>query len=129
MREGYGTWSVRVCVCVCLSVYLYSRTRGNEAARERYTRLQRKKRSKNNVADLAKTAAFWQEKPTPPWTTFCDPAHQLARYACVFITRFGACLTGSALGAALPPESCVAVNATSSAANLSQNRCISNKGE
>ena len=116
--------SVCVCVCVCLSVYLYSRTTGNKAARERYTRLQRNKRSKNNVADLAKTAALWQEKPAPLWTTFCDPAHQLARCACVFITRLGACFTGSALGAALPPESCVAVNATSSAASLSQNRCV-----
>ena len=55
--------SVCVCLSVCLSVYLYSRTTGNEAARERYTHLQRNKRSKNNVADLAKTAAFWQEKP------------------------------------------------------------------
>ena len=60
MREGYCIiWSVRlcvcvcVCVCVCLSVNLYSRTAGNEAAGELYTRLQRNKRSNNNVADLA----------------------------------------------------------------------------
>ena len=72
---------------VCLSVYLYSRTTCNEAARERFARLQRNKRSKYNVADWAKTAAFWQEKPAPPWTTFRDPTHQLARCACVFITR------------------------------------------
>ena len=58
--EGYGTWSV--CLCVCLSD-LNSGTTGNKAARERYTRLQRNKCSKNNVADLAKTAAF---KPAPP---------------------------------------------------------------
>ena len=53
--EGYCTWSVRLCVCVsvCLSVYLYSRTTGNEAARERYARFQHNTRSKNNVADLA----------------------------------------------------------------------------
>ena len=112
MREGYSTWSVRLCVCVsvCLSVYLYSRTTGNEAAREQYTRLQRNKHSKNNVADLAKTAAFWQEKPAPPWTTFCDPTHQLARCTCLFITRLGAaCLAGSAHGAAQPgvPRCCI----------------------
>ena len=76
-----------MCVCVCLSVYLYSRTTGNKAARERYTRLQCNKRSKNNVVNLAKTAAFWQEKPAPPWTTFRDPTHQLVQCACVFITR------------------------------------------
>ena len=94
-----------VCVSVCLSVclfYLNSGTTGNKAARERYTRLQRNNRSKNNVADLAKTAAFWQEKPAPPWTKFLDPTHQLARCACVFIT----CTTGSQplalAGAALP---------------------------
>ena len=108
-----------VYVCVCLSSYFYSRTTGNEAAHELYTRLQRNKCSKNNVADLAKTAAFWQEKPALLWTTFHDPTHQLARWACVFITHLGACLTGSAPGAALP-ESCVAVNATSSAASLFQ---------
>ena len=94
-----------VCLSVCLSVrlfYLNSGTTGNKAARERYTRLQRNNRSKNNVADLAKTAAFWQEKPAPPWTKFLDPTHQLARCACVFIT----CTTGSQplalAGAALP---------------------------
>ena len=76
-REGYGTWSVSL--CVCLSVYLYSRTTSNEVARERYTRLQRNKRSKNNMADLGKTAALRQVKS--PWTTFCD---KLARCACVF---------------------------------------------
>ena len=43
---------------VCLSLYLYSRTTGNEAVRERYTRLQHNKRSKNNVANFAITAAF-----------------------------------------------------------------------
>ena len=42
---------------------LNSRTTGNKAARERCTRLQRNNRSKINVADLAKTAEFWQEKP------------------------------------------------------------------
>ena len=82
---------VSVCLSVCLSVYLYSRTTGNEAACERYTRLQCNKCSKNNVADLAKMAAFWQEKPAPPWTMFRDPTHQLAQCACVFITRMGAC--------------------------------------
>ena len=89
-----------MCVCVCLSVYLYSRTTGNEAARERYTHLWRNKRSKNNVADLAKTATFWQEKPAPP--SFCDPTHQLARCAHVFNTCLGACSTGSAPEAELP---------------------------
>ena len=117
--EGYGTWSVRLCVClsVCLSVclfYLNSGTTGNKAARERYTRLQRNNRSKNNVADLAKTAAFWQKKPAPPRTKFRDPTHQLARCACVFIT----CTTGSQPLELHCPESCVAVNATSSAASL-----------
>ena len=53
-----------VCPSVCLSVF-HSRTVGNEAARERYARLQRNKRSKNNVADLAKTTPFWQEKSAP----------------------------------------------------------------
>ena len=97
-----------VCVCVCLHVYLYSRTAGNEAARERYTRLQRNKRSNNNVADLAETAAFWQEKLVPPWTTFRDPTHQLARCACVFITRLGAACPALD-GAALPgvPRCCI----------------------
>ena len=71
----------------------------SSVARERYTCLQHKKRSKNYVADLAKTAAFWQEKPAPPSTTFCDPTHQLARCACVFITRLGTCSTGSVPGA------------------------------
>ena len=87
--DGYCTWSVRlcVCVCVCLSVYLYSPTTDNKAARERYACLQRNKRSKNNVANLVKTAAFWQEKPASSWTTFCDPTHQLAWCACIFITR------------------------------------------
>ena len=104
MREGYCTWSV--CLCVCLSVYLYFRTAGNEAVRERHTRFQRSKRSKNNAADLAKTAAFWQEKPAQPWTTFRDPTHQLARCACVFITGLGAaCLAGSALDGA--PRCCI----------------------
>ena len=90
--EGYCTWSVHLCVSlsvlsVCLSVYLYSRTTGNEVARERYTYTQCNKCSKNNVADLAKMAAFWQEKPAPLWTTFRDPTHQLARCAWVLITR------------------------------------------
>ena len=80
--EGYGTWSVRLCVCVF--VYLYSQTTGNEAAHERYTHLQHNKRLKNNVADLAKTAAFWQEKLALPWTTFCDQTHQLVWCACLF---------------------------------------------
>ena len=115
-------------MCVCLSVYLYSRTTRNEAACERYTRLQRSKRSKNNVADLAKTAAFWQEKPAPPWTKFRDPTHQLVRCACVFITRLGACSTGSAAGGTHCPETCVAVNDTLSAASLLQNRCIRYQG-
>ena len=78
-----------VCPSVCLTD-LNSGTTGNKAARERYTRLQRNNRSKNNVADLAKTAEFWQEKPAPPWTKFRDPTHQ-SRCACVFIT----CTTGS----------------------------------
>ena len=81
-----------VCLCVCLSVclfYLNSGTTGNKSARERYTHLQRNKRSKNNVADLAKTAAFQKQKPALPWTTFCDLTHQLARCTCVFITRLG----------------------------------------
>ena len=48
--EGSGNeTSLCVCVSVCLSVYLYSRSTGNEAARERLARLQRNKRSKNNV--------------------------------------------------------------------------------
>ena len=114
-----------VCVSVCVSVYLNSGTTGNKAARERYTRLQRNKRSKNNVADLAKTAAFWQEKPAPPWTTFRDPTHQLARCACVFITFW---THGSQPLEQHCPESCVAVNATSSAASLFQNRCIRYQG-
>ena len=80
-------------VCVCLYT---SRTAGNEAAREQYARLQRNTRTKNNVADLAKTAAFWQEKPAPPWTTFHDPTDQLAQCACVFITRLLDCLSPSA---------------------------------
>ena len=73
-----------VCPSVCLTD-LNSGTTGNKAARVRYTRLQRNNRSKNNVADLAKTAEFWQEKPAPPWTKFRDPTHQLSRCACVFI--------------------------------------------
>ena len=117
-----------VCVCVCVSVYLNSRTTGNEAACERYTRLQRSKRSKNNVADLVKTAAFWQEKSAPPWTKFRDPTHQLARCACVSITRLGACSIGSAAGGTHCPETRVAVNATSSGASLLQNRCIRYQG-
>ena len=115
--EGYGTWSVRLCVCL---TDLNSGTTGNKAARVRYTRLQRNNRSKNNVADLAKTAEFWQEKPASPWTKFRDPTHQLSRRACVFIT----CTTGSQPPEQHCPESCVAVNATSSAASLFQNRCI-----
>ena len=147
-REGYGTWSVHLCVCVsvCLSLYLYSRTTGNEAACERYTRLQRNKCSDNNVANLAKTAGFWQEKPVLPWTSFRDPTHQLARCSCVFITRLGPCSTVSAPGvvsrarpsgephyirpARLPLEqhSCVAVNAIISAASLFRNHCIHYQG-
>ena len=96
--------SVCVCVCVCLSVYLNSQTTRNEVARERYTRLQSSNCSKNNVTDSAKTAAFWQEKPAPPWTKFRDPTHQLVRCACVFITRLGACSTGSAAGGILPGD-------------------------
>ena len=121
--EGYGTWSVRLCVCL---TDLNSGTTGNKAARVRYTRLQRNNRSKNNVADLAKTAEFWQEKPAPPWTKFRDPTHQLSRRACVFIT----CTTALALSRwrSTGPESCVAVNATSSAASLFQNRCIRYQG-
>ena len=89
-----------ICVSVCLSVCLpLFSNYGNEAARERYTHLQRNKHSKDNVADLAKTAAFWQEKPAPPWNTFHDPTHQLAQCACVFITCLGTCSTGSAPGA------------------------------
>ena len=43
-----------VCMCVCVSVCLLnSWTTGNEAACERYTRLQRSKRSKNNLAEMA----------------------------------------------------------------------------
>ena len=130
MCEGYCTWSVRLCVCVCLSVDLYSRTAGNEAARERYTRLQRNKRSNNNVADLAETAAFWQEKPAQPWTTYRDPTHQLARYACVFITRLGAaCSAGTAPGRSSTAwSSTLLYYATSSAARLFQNRCIRYQG-
>ena len=129
MREGYCTWSVRLCVCVCvsvcLSVYLYSRTEGNEAARQRYTRLQRNKRS-NNVADLAETVAFWQEKQAQPWTRFRDPTHQLARCACVFITRLGgACSAGSAPGRSSTAwSSALLYYATSSATSLLKNRCI-----
>ena len=96
-------------LCVCLSVYLYSRTAGHEAARERYTRLQRNKRSNNNVADLAETAAFWQEKPAQPWTTFRDPTHQLARCACLFYYTFGAPHARPLERAALPgiPRCCI----------------------
>ena len=115
-----------VCPSVCLTD-LNSGNTGNKAARERYTRLQPNNRSKNNVADLAKTAAFWQEKPAPPWIKFCDPTHQLARCACVFIT----CTTGyrSAAGAALPRVlRCCIIDATSSAASLFQNRCIRYQG-
>ena len=65
--EGYV-----LCPSVCVSTFI---TTGNEAARKWYTCLQRHKRSKNNVANLAKTAAFWQEKLAPPWTTFRDPTH------------------------------------------------------
>ena len=100
--EGYGTWSVRLCVCLS---DLNSGTTGNKVVHERYTHLQRNKHSKNNVADLAKTAEFWQEKPALPWTNFCDPTHQLARCACVFIT----CTTGSQPLEQHCPESCVAV--------------------
>ena len=39
--------SVCVCVCVCVYVYLNSRTTGNKAAHERYTRLKR------NIISLA----------------------------------------------------------------------------
>ena len=41
---------------VCLSVYLYSRTTGNEAVREQYTRHQCNKCSKNNVP-------IWLKRP------------------------------------------------------------------
>ena len=112
-----------VCPSVCLTD-LNSGTTGNKAARVRYTRLQRNNRSKNNVVDLAKTAAFWQERPAPPWTKFRDPTHQLALCACVFIT----CTTGSQPLEQHCPESCVAVNATSSAASLFQNCCIRYQG-
>ena len=115
--------SVCVCVCVCLSVYLNPRTTGNEVACERYTRLQGSKRSKNNVADLAKTAAFWPEKSAMLWTKFRDPTHQLARCACISITHLGACSTGSAAGGSntLPGD-------LHCAASLLQNRCISFQG-
>ena len=49
---------------------------------------------------------------------------QLSQCAFVFITCLDACSTGSAPGA----ESCVAVNATSSAASLFQNRCTRYQG-
>ena len=113
-------------MCVCLSVYLYCRTTGNEAVCEWYPPLQCNKLSNSNVADLAKTAAFWQEKLSPLWTTFHDPTHQLARCACVFITRLGACSTGCPWTCLeqLRLESCVVVNATSGAASLFQNCCI-----
>ena len=103
-----------VCVCVCLSVYLNSRAAGNKAAREWYTCLLRNKHSKNNAADLAKTAAFWLEKLASPWTMFHDPTHQLVRCACVFITPLGAySTTGTTLPGVL--HCC---KATSSAASL-----------
>ena len=54
-----------VCVSVCL-FYLNSGITGNKAACERYTRLQRNKRSKNNVAHLAKTAAWFPKKKPAP---------------------------------------------------------------
>ena len=89
-----------VCLSVCLSTFIHKQqATGNEAAREQYTHLQHNKRSKNNVADLAKTAVSWQGEQAPPWTTFRDPTHQLARCACVFITRLGVCLS---VGATLP---------------------------
>ena len=118
--------AARLCVClsVCLSVYLYSRTAGNEAARERYTRVQRNKRSNNNLADLAETAAFWQEIPAQPWTTFCDPAHQLARCACVFKLASSAAPGRSSTAW----SSALLYYATSSATSLFQNRCIRYQG-
>ena len=79
-----------VCVYACLSVCLSTFTLELQATKRHVNgnaRLQRNKRPKNNVADLAKTATFWQEKPAPLWTTFRDPTHQLARCACVFIIR------------------------------------------
>ena len=96
-NEGYGIWSVRLCVLLTLTLELQATKRHAYGI---YTRLQRNNRSKNNVADLAKTAEFWQEKPAPPWIKFRDPTHQLSRCSCVFIT----CTTGSQ-----PPEqhSCV----------------------
>ena len=90
--EGYSTWSVRL--CVGLSVYLYILELQATKRHENGTLVfSATSALKNNVADLAKTAEFWQEKPAPPWTTFRDTTHQLAR--CAFITRLGACSTGS----------------------------------
>ena len=113
---------------VCLSVYLYFLTTGNEAARERYTRIQRNKRSKNNVANLAKIAAFWQRKPAPPWTTFHDPTHQLAHLRMCINYTLGHMLDWLSPWEQLSLESCVAVNATSGAASLFQNRCVLYQG-
>ena len=124
--EGYSTLSVclSVCLFVCLSVYLYSIATGNEAAREQYTRLQHNKLSKNNVADLAKTIAFQQEKQIPPWNTFRDPTHQLAQCTCMFCYTLWHMLDWLSPWSSHCPKSCIALNATSSATSLFHNRCI-----
>ena len=63
-----------LCQSVCLSDY--SGTTGNEAASERYQKLQCNKRLKND--DFAKTTAFESEKLALSRTTLRDPTHQLA---------------------------------------------------
>ena len=116
-----------VCVCVCLSACLSTFTLKLQATKRHVngTLVFSATRARKYVADLAKTAAFWQEKPAPPWATFRDPTHQLARCECVFITRLLDWLSPLRQHC---PGSCVAVNATSNAASLFLNRFIRYQG-
>ena len=90
-----------VCPSVCVSVCLSTLILELQATKQHVngTLIFSANSAKNNVADLTKMAAFWQEKPASPWTTFRDPTHQLVRCVCVFITHLRACSTA---GAALP---------------------------
>ena len=73
-RSACAAWVTVLGLSVCLSTFILEL---QETKRHMNGTLVFR-RSKYNVADLAKTAASWQEKEALPWTTFRDPTHQLA---------------------------------------------------
>ena len=70
-----------VCMSACLTLILELQATKRHASGT-LVLYKHNKHSKNNVADSAKMAALWQEKPAQPWTKFRDPTHQLAQCTC-----------------------------------------------